>query len=553
MRRGAAASSHNASSTNSPRAASTSATAAPAIIHSSGQTILENNNNLNNNNNNAFENNIRPATPVASSSSSSSSQYQTKMMNTSGGGNIGSNRVFRQSTASSTSHSSSSNSSTLHLSEQQISIKFGSVACLLSFCLILFGSGLVRESKLKRHEIPGDLHTRVFVEKMNKWNNIYRDEFERVEWMLIDNNFNDAQASPNIETLRSTTEATNYQAPKLATPQTYEALKFQSSNLMETYVLPKIYPKYAEYMPSIDTLREAVKKGNPMPATKTLLNKTSVKNNLNDAMNNTALVSRMLEMPLSLSLVGKDTASNQIVASIDLGEQILFQKTILSHVNNKICKYQMGGYHTNTQNCETYSALLRVCFKVRKSGVEENARWVLDDTFGNFGCEPGSLTRVRGISSGSSSDSSSSSSSSSSSNSKSGDSNTGITNTAVNGNSDNGSLLWKPSIRKRIDAPQIKATLPDANKIRVAFAEQTVTIQHAFDPEIWLKNQTIFKRNYERHRAKVSIEGIVLIVVGSALGIPGVGLLLLGFIKRKRTVRSRRGYVQLQFPGPDYV
>ena len=106
-------------------------------------------------------------------------------------------------------------------------------------------------------------------------------------------------------------------------------------------------------------------------------------------MNNTALVSRMLEMPLSLSLVGKDTASNQIVASIDLGEQILFQKTILSHVNNKICKYQMGGYHTNTQNCETYSALLRVCLKVRKSGVEENARWVLDDTFGNFGCERG--------------------------------------------------------------------------------------------------------------------------------------------------------------------
>ena len=63
------------------------------------------------------------------------------------------------------------------------------------------------------------------------------------------------------------------------------------------------------------------------------------------------------------------------------------------------------------------------------------------------------------------------------------------------------------------------------------FLEQAVTIQHAFDPEIWLKNQTIFKRNYERHRAKVSIEGIVLIVVGSALGIPGVGLLLLGFIK----------------------
>ena len=235
MRRGAAASSHNSSSSNSPRAASTSAATAPAIIHSSGQTILENNNNLNNNNN-AFENNIRPATPVAtsSSSSSSSSQYQTKMMNTSGGGNIGSNRVFRQSTASSTSHSSSSNSSTLHLSEQQISIKFGSVACLLSFCLILFGSGLVRESKLKRHEIPGDLHTRVFVEKLNKWNNIYRDEFERVEWMLIDNNFNDAQASPNIETLRSTTEATNYQAPKLAAPQTYEALKVHSTILMET-------------------------------------------------------------------------------------------------------------------------------------------------------------------------------------------------------------------------------------------------------------------------------------------------------------------------------
>ena len=93
---------------------------------------------------------------------------------------------------------------------------------------------------------------------MDKWENIYRDEFERVEWALIDNNFNDAQVSPNIETLKSTTEATNYQAPKLAARQMYEPLKFQSSNLLETYVLPKIYPKYADYMPTIEALQEAM-------------------------------------------------------------------------------------------------------------------------------------------------------------------------------------------------------------------------------------------------------------------------------------------------------
>jgi len=569
MRRGAAASaaaaaaahqqyaphvSSSSSRVNSPRGGVISSAAA-GVSTSSGQTMMisENNNNNNNNNNNfAFEN-IRPATPVASSSSS----HQTKMMNNSGfGSGGGPSRVFRQSTVSS-SQASSSSSSSSSFQEQQISVKFGSLACFMSFCLILFGGGLVRESKLKRHEIPGDVHTKSFVEKMNRWENIHRGEFERVEWVLVDNNFNDAQASPNIETLKSTTEAVNYQASKLTAPQTYKALKFESSNLLETYVLPKIYPKYAEYMPSIDALREAVQKGNSIPVTTTkLLNKTSGTTNLNDAMNNTELVSRLIETPLSLSLVGKDTASNQIVASIDLGEQHVFQKTIISHVNNKICKYQLGGYHTNTQNCETYSALVRTCFKVKKSGVEENARWVLDDTFGNFGCEPGSLARVRGISSGGSSDSSSissSGSSSSSSNSNIGDSNTGITPSAVNGNIDTGSPLWKPSSRKRLDAPQIKATPPDANKIRVALAEHTVTIQHAFDPEIWLRNQTISKMTYERQRAKVSIEGIVLVVVGSALGIPGVGLLLLGFIKRKRTVRSRRGYVQLQFPGPDYV
>ena len=560
MRRGAAASAAAAaaaasahqqypphmstSRVNSPRGAVGSGNgnivggASTANKISSGQTTSENNNN-----NNAFEN-IRPATPVASSN-----QGNSMMMMMGNAGGSGPNRIFRQSTASSTSQLSNN---ALHLSEQQNSVRFGSMACFMSLCLILFGGGLVRESKLKRHELPGNVQTRAFVDKMDKWENIYRDEFERVEWALIDNNFNDAQVSPNIETLKSTTEATNYQAPKLAARQMYEPLKFQSSNLLETYVLPKIYPKYADYMPTIEALREAVRNGNPIPATTTkLLNKTGSTTKLNYGMNNTVLVTRLLETPLSLSLVGKDTASNQIVASIDLGEQRVFQKTIIPHVNNKVCKYQMNGYHTNMQECETYSALVRMCFKVKKSGVEANARWVLDDTFGNFGCEPGSLSRVRGMSSGSNSDSSSSSSSSSNTGDSS-SSNTGITN-AVNRNSDSGSPLWKPSLRKRIDAPQIKAMLPDANKIRVAFADNTVTIQHAFDPEIWLRNQTISKMGYERHRAKVSIEGIVLIVVGSALGIPGIGLLLLGFIKRKRTVRSRRGYVQLQFPGPDYV
>ena len=97
-----------------------------------------------------------------------------------------------------------------------------------------------------------------------------------------------------------------------------------------------------------------------------LLNKTGSTTKLNYGMNNTVLVTRLLETPLSLSLVGKDTASNQIVASIDLGEQRVFQKTIIPHVNNKVCKYQMNGYHTNMQECETYSALVRVCFKVKR-------------------------------------------------------------------------------------------------------------------------------------------------------------------------------------------
>ena len=151
----------------------------------------------------------------------------------------------------------------LHLSEQQNSVRFGSMACFMSLCLILFGGGLVRESKLKRHELPGNVQTRAFVDKMDKWENIYRDEFERVEWALIDNNFSDAQVSLNIETLKSTTEATNYQAPKLAARQMYEPLKFQSSNLLETYVLPKIYPKYADYMPTIEAFARGGSKRKP--------------------------------------------------------------------------------------------------------------------------------------------------------------------------------------------------------------------------------------------------------------------------------------------------
>ena len=39
----------------------------------------------------------------------------------------------------------------------------------MSLCLILFGGGLVRESKLKRHELPGNVQTRASVDKMDKW------------------------------------------------------------------------------------------------------------------------------------------------------------------------------------------------------------------------------------------------------------------------------------------------------------------------------------------------------------------------------------------------
>ena len=96
----------------------------------------------------------------------------------------------------------------------------------------------------------------------------------------------------------------------------------------------------------------------------------------------------------------------------------------------------------------------------------------------------------------------------------------------------------------------MRRTFADVSKIRRAVGKQTITIQHALDPEIWLRNQTLYAAMYERHRAKVSVEGVALVIFGSALGIPGIGLLLLGCIRKKKSIGNRRGYVQL---GPDFV
>ena len=532
----------------------------------------------------------RPATPLGNDNSS----INNNTLNTNNA-----NTRFR--TQYNNNHNNNNNhdniNNVLENHNKQTSVKAGLTALFFSIVLISSGSSLARESKrMKDTEIPTE-QTRKYLDKVNEWKTVYLEEFKSVEWMLVDNDKRGEEEehdSSAIETLITVTsdDGSKLQATKLS-PNSYKPLWFQSTNLLETYVLPKIYPNYLSYMPTIEHLYDLVNRGLQVPQTQTqtknnynethssslVNNDAAAANNNNNnnvfpaALNNSVIVSKLLEMPLSLSLVGKDISSKEVVASIDLGSQKLFEKITNSNVNNKVCRFQMGGYFSgNTQSCATYSSLVKLCFKVRIKRDDDGAkttttsRWVLDDSFGNFGCEPGSLKNLllgRSSSSSSnsiiSSNSISISSSGSGSSSSSSSSSSSIVSSGMrySSPSDTGSSWWKPDIRKRVEAPQMKSSsLPDMNKIRLAVGEQTVTIQHASDPEIWLRNQTLSKITYERRRAKVSIEGVVLIVVGSCLGIPGLGLLLFGCIKRKSKtitiggITMRKGYVQL---GPDFV
>jgi len=179
---------------------------------------------------------------------------------------------------------------------------------------------------------------------------------------------------------------------------------------------------------------------------------------------------------------------------LPLGSMALLQQNVRRAGGWKVCKYQQGGYY-HGGTCTTYSLLDSICVKATTEGEPAGkvGKWALDATFGGEGCRPGA---------GSS---------------------------------------WAPVAWRHVRAPG-SGGMPLLSGLYSA-AVGTVTARSSRDPLVAAMHATKGSLFFAQKQAEEKATGIVLLMLGAALYIPGC---VLGFPVARQHLKHRREQAKLR-------
>lgn len=194
-----------------------------------------------------------------------------------------------------------------------------------------------------------------------------------------------------------------------------------------------------------------------------------------------------LSNPRALTLLAR--RPDGAVDELHLGTFELVSRATRRTSGWKVCRYQEAGWYTGGQ-CVTYNALDSLCVKVNAEPTAGGA-WMLDDRYGGFGCSP--------------------------------------------------KKSWDIAARRRVRAAHAGAwpSYATVETVLGGAAPGAVLVRSAWDPELWARNATGGSMVLAAPEAEESAEGIVLVLMGAAVSIPGL-VLGLPILRRWQRGRARQ-------------